>query len=219
MQTEPLHQHQLFSSPSFSTYSSDALAHIAARVIHELHNDPNSLNDVTLSASPKQNDNLTPDQEQNDDVADDFEFAFLSTNPVPSPVSADDIFHNGQITPTYPLFDRTLLNGVVSVTPIASSGDAETAPRRRRLPLKMLMADDSKDLDGVAAGDYCVWTPSCKKSSSTGSSSSLKRWKLRDLLHRSHSDGKHGSVVDGGASVGMDGYPSKRRLGFGWVVQ
>lgn len=38
------------------------------------------------------------------------------------------------------------------------------------------------DLAGVAEGTYCVWTPPSKKSSS-------KRWKLFDLLHRSHSEG------------------------------
>ncbi|XP_052311788.1 uncharacterized protein LOC127905776 [Populus trichocarpa] len=43
---------------------------------------------------------------------------------------------------------------------------------------------------------YCVWAPkkeegspgSCKKSSSTGSNS--KRWKFKDFIHRSNSDGK-----------------------------
>ena len=51
--------------------------------------------------------------------------------------------------------------------------------------------DSSKELEGVAEGTYCVWTPrACKKSSSARSSSS-RRWKLRDLLLiRSHSDGK-----------------------------
>lgn len=223
MQTQPLHQ--LSSSPSFSCYSSETLAQIAARVIHELRIDPNSLNDTTLSHPCQQNHNLNLIPEPNDAVPDDFEFAFLSTDPISSPVSADDIFHNGQITPTYPLFDRTLLNGVVSVSPIAPANH-ETAPRRRRLPLKKLMADDGKELDGVAA---CVWTPPSKKSSSTGSSS--KRWKLRDLLLRSHSDGKKESLLfpgpggklssahKGGAGAAKDGYRSKRKLGIGWVVQ
>ncbi|XP_004508867.1 uncharacterized protein [Cicer arietinum] len=209
MQTEPLHQQQQFSSPSFSSYSSQTLAQIATRVIQQLHTDPNSLNDDT----PKLNDAVCDDF--------DFEFAFASTDFVSCPVSADDIFHNGQITPTYPLFDQTLLNGVVSLS--------ETVPHRRRLPLKKLMEDDGEELDGVAADSYCVWTPPCKKSSSTGSAS--KRWKFRDLLLRSHSDGKkdsllffnsagkHSSAVDGGTGAAKDGYRSKRKLGISWVVQ
>lgn len=229
MQTEPLHQFS--SSPSFSSYSSETLAQIAARVIHELSTDPNSLlynDDTTLFSDSchQQNDTTltTTTPRRNDAVVDDddFEFTFLSIDPVSSPVSADDIFHNGQITPTYPLFDRTLLNGVVSIPP----ADVETAPRRRRLPLKTLMADDGNELDGAATGTYCVWTPPCKKSSSTGSSSS-KRWKLRDLLPRSHSDGKkesllflgpsggkNGSAGNGGAGAAKDGRRSKRKLLF-----
>ncbi|XP_061352932.1 uncharacterized protein LOC133297751 [Gastrolobium bilobum] len=58
------------------------------------------------------------------------------------------------------------------------------------------------DLEGVQAGTYCVWTPNspqaspnrCKKSNSTGSSSTSKRWKLLDLLRRSNSDRKESFV-------------------------
>jgi hypothetical protein len=189
--------HQQFSSPSFSSYSTDTLPQIATRVIHN--------NDHTL----------------NDDF--EFDFTFLSTEPVP----AGDIFHNGQIKPTYPypLFDQSLLNGVVSTI-------AETAPCRRRLPLKKLMEEDGEEFDGVAPDTYCVWTPPCKKSSSTGSTS--KRWKFRDLLLRSHSDGKkesllffnpggkHSSAVNGGAGAGSaknENNRSKRKLGISWVIQ
>ncbi|XP_045789943.1 uncharacterized protein LOC123884776 [Trifolium pratense] len=199
-QTEPS-LHQQFSSPSFSSYSSNNLSQIATKVI--------------------QNDTVV-----NDDF--EFDFTFLSTEPVP----AGDIFHNGQITPTYPLFDKSLLNGVVSVSPVLPS-NAETDPRRRRLPLKKLMEEDVEELfDGVAPDTYCVWTPPCKKSSSTGSTS--KRWKFRDLLLRSHSDGKKESLLffnpggkqssavkGGGAGAGAakDGYKSKRKLGISWVIQ
>ncbi|KAJ1398221.1 hypothetical protein SESBI_31217 [Sesbania bispinosa] len=198
MPTEPLRQLSS-SSPSFSSYSSETFAQIAARVIHELRNDSNSLNDTHFDS-----------WQQNDDVVDDdFEFSFLSTDPISSPVSADDIFENGQIRPTYPLFDRTLLNDVALVSPI----NAETAPRPRRLPLRKLMFEtedeNGNELDGVDAETYCVWTPSCKKSSSTGSTTS-KRWKLRDLLHRSHSDGKKDKLAgNGGSGAAKDG---KRKL-------
>lgn len=206
METEPLH-HQ-FSSPSFSSYSSDSLAQTATRVI------------LTDDSSQQNHNNNTV----NDDF--EFDFTFLSTDSVLS-VPADDIFHNGQITPTYPLFDQSLLNGVVS----RSHDLPETAPRRRRLPLKKLMENDGegKELDGVAEGTYCVWTPPCKKSSSTGSET--KRWKFQDLLLRSNSDGKKDSLLfftSGGkknsavhdvAGAAKDGFRSKRKLGISWIIQ
>ncbi|KAI3858224.1 hypothetical protein MKW92_014053 [Papaver armeniacum] len=73
---------------------------------------------------------------------------------------------------------------------------------------------DVDELDNLPAGTYCVWKPkqqsstasspdTCKKSKSTGSSSSSasrsattvaasvsKRWRFRDFLFRSNSDGK-----------------------------
>ncbi|KHN30906.1 hypothetical protein glysoja_017443 [Glycine soja] len=159
-------------SPSFSSYSSETLAEIAARVIEELRHEPSSLSDDDDDAlfppweNLNDNENFLPQNdeppEQNDD--DDFEFAFFP--------------NNNNIAPT----------------------------PRRRLPLRKLMfeegetaswsTDESVDLEGVAEGAYCVWTPNSvgserKKSNSTGSTS--KRWKLRvrDLLLRSHSDGKN----------------------------
>ncbi|KAL7219903.1 hypothetical protein ACSBR2_012880 [Camellia fascicularis] len=79
-----------------------------------------------------------------------------------------------------------------------------------QIPLGKLMSEDcnppscssseADELDRVPAGTYYVWKPKsdtsavaeslerCKKSSSTGSS---KRWKFRDLLYQSNSDGKN----------------------------
>lgn len=187
------------STPSFSSYSSETLAQIAARVIHELSTDPqNSLSLHHQDWEQQLNDT-------DNDKDDDFEFAFVSGDTNTSPVSADDIFYNGQIRPTYPLFDRNLLNGVVCLSSIPAT-DIETQARPRRLSLRKLMfeeergaggsscssSDDGNELNGVAPETYCVWTPPApkKKSNSMGSSSS-KRWKLRDLLLlRSNSDGK-----------------------------
>ncbi|KAG5049851.1 hypothetical protein AAZX31_04G166400 [Glycine max] len=200
-------------SPSFSSYSSETLAEIAARVIEELRHEPSSLSDDDDDAlfppweNLNDNENFLPKNdeppEQNDD--DDFEFAFVSRD-LASPVSADDIFYNGQIKPMYPIFGVVPSNdAVLSFFP----NDNNIAPTpRRRLPLRKLMfeegetascsssTDESVDLEGVAEGAYCVWTPNSvgserKKSNSTGSTS--KRWKLRvrDLLLRSHSDGKN----------------------------
>ncbi|KAI3921052.1 hypothetical protein MKX01_036031 [Papaver californicum] len=74
-------------------------------------------------------------------------------------------------------------------------------------------SSEADELDNLPAGTYCVWKPkqsstrissslpdTCKKSKSTGSSSSSsqsvsttsvsKRWRFRDFLFRSNSDGK-----------------------------
>ncbi|XP_027368849.1 uncharacterized protein LOC113874835 [Abrus precatorius] len=173
---------QQSSSPSFGRYSSETLADIAARVIQELHSD-------TLSDSAEENDNLI--NPKHDDVPNDFEFSFSSTHPDSSPVSADDIFYNGQIRPIYPhpLFDSNSLNPI----PHGETPPLESPPRR--LPLRKLMLEDRETPNdsSVPAGPYCVWTPSCKKSVSTRRFS-LKRWKLRDLLNGSHSDGKKESL-------------------------
>lgn len=186
------------STPSFSSYSSETLAQIAARVIHELSTD--SQNSLSLDDN-RDWEQLNHNDNDNDD---DFEFAFVSGDTNSSPVSADDIFYNGQIRPTYPLFDRNLLDGVVCLSSIPAT-DTETQARPRRLSLRKLMfeeereaggsscssSDDGNELNGVAPEMYCVWTPPAKKKSNSMGSSSSKRWKLRDLLLlRSSSDGK-----------------------------
>ncbi|KAE9610073.1 hypothetical protein Lal_00006356 [Lupinus albus] len=176
-----------FATPSFSSYSSQNVAQIAARVIHQL---------TTLGDHSN----------ENDDEEDDFEFALLSGDHNSSPVSADDIFSNGHIRQTYPLFDRTLLyDDVVRVT------NTPSPPPRRRLPLRKLMmeeeggdscsassSDDSNELNGVPQGTYCVWTPPVNKKSNSMGSLTSKRWKLRDLLLRSNSDGKKGQFFSMG---------------------
>ncbi|KAI4336141.1 hypothetical protein L6164_014708 [Bauhinia variegata] len=209
-------------SPSFSSYSSETLAEIAARVIEELRRDSHSLSDDAHYASWETQDFLHHNDDRNElddgvaDDNDDFEFAFVCREPESSPVSADDIFYNGQIKPMYPLFDRNLFfaqypdftprNDSVVSTSAAPTGK-ETAPspvRRHRLPLRKLMFEeretsslssstseaDDDGLNNLAPGTYCVWSAksATKKSNSTGSTS--KRWKLRDLLLRSHSEGK-----------------------------
>ncbi|WVZ19483.1 hypothetical protein V8G54_006805, partial [Vigna mungo] len=216
---EPSFHHEKASpSPSFSSYSSETLAEIAARVIEELRRDPHSHDDALFPAWENDDDNHFTAQNndfsvqndestaQNDDDDNSFEFAFVSHD-LASPVSADDIFYNGQIKPMYPIFGVPSHDDVLSV-PNTIDGTATTPEgtvRRRRLPLRKLMfeegetascsssTDESVDLEGVAEGAYCVWTPNSvgrerKKSNSTGSAS--KRWKLRDLLLRSHSEGK-----------------------------
>ncbi|CAJ1975140.1 unnamed protein product [Sphenostylis stenocarpa] len=210
------HHDKASPSPSFSSYSSETLAEIAARVIEELRRDPYSDDDVDAlfptweKEKENKNDNdftVQNDEptEQNDEDDFEFEFAFVSRD-LASPVSADDIFYNGQIKPMYPIFGVPAHDDVLSVPNTTNTAATpEGTARRRRLPLRKLMfeegettscsssTDESVDLEGVAEGAYCVWTPNSvgrerKKSNSTGSAS--KRWKLRNLLLRSHSDGK-----------------------------
>ncbi|KAG6633111.1 uncharacterized protein LOC122289022 [Carya illinoinensis] len=148
---------------------------------------------------------------------DDFEFAFVCREPYSSPISADEIFYNGRIRPVHPIsiFDQSL---VVNYS-LTKRTDSSKKSRLRRPPLRKLMTEEREreaascstseadELDGVPTGTYCVWTPKkgqakaeaapsshdgCKKSNSSGSS---KRWKLRDYLHRSNSDGNETFVV------------------------
>ncbi|MED6180991.1 hypothetical protein PIB30_015214 [Stylosanthes scabra] len=230
-------------SPSFSSYSSETLADIAARVINELRQNPHQ-NDAAVSdvleddhdslfqpwedknENENENDN-NHDQNDDQEEEDEFEFTF-SRHQNTSPISADDIFYNGQIKPMYmyPLFGNPLTNdinnGAVSSVPVPHNNydDDASATVRRRLPLRMLMFEDSSSendsvvdednsLETVPEGTYCVWNPNNakvaamdrnnKKSNSTGtsSSSSSKRWKIRELLLRSHSDGKGNKNRDG----------------------
>ncbi|CAL9031066.1 unnamed protein product [Prunus brigantina] len=211
-------------SPSFNTYSSsDRLAQIAARVVSELtsqdhqltHDEPDweSLyathhleeeEEVKQHHRQPQNDEEAEEEEEEEE----FEFAFVGRDAHTSPISADEIFSNGQIRPVYPLFDQGLLkehNDVVSPKKVNGDADAvnknskaATMPKQRRLPLRMLMIEEERetascssseadDLENLPPGTYCVWAPPKTKSSSAGSS---KRWKFRDLLYRSSSDGK-----------------------------
>lgn len=183
-------------SPSFNSYSSANLADIAARVVQEFRHENPDLDDSDIYDWEVESLSLEDEQEQQDKEEEEFEFSFCCKKPDTSPISADEIFLNGQIKPTYPLFDTTLIS------------QPNTTPKKHRLPLRTLMNEDrqtattttsscsSSELDSVEPGTYCVWKPSkeskespngCKKSNSTGSS---KRWKFRDLLYRSNSDGK-----------------------------
>ncbi|XP_059592306.1 uncharacterized protein LOC100852726 [Vitis vinifera] len=127
-------------------------------------------------------------------------------DPDSSPISADDIFFNGQIRPMFPLFNRDLLFAD------SHEGDSEASGKASPLrpPLRKLFVEksehpssssssESDELEGVAPETYCAWSEkaveaspgACKKSSSTGFS---KFWRFRDLVLRSNSDGKDAFV-------------------------
>lgn len=199
-------------SPSFSSYSSsETLAQIAARVIEELRWDPHSVSDDETLLHPWENDT---ESVVNDDIPiqndDGFEFAFVSRDPTTSPVSADDIFYNGQIKPMYPtILDEN--DAVSSFSPIPNKSQDAAETKRRRPPLRKLMSEeretascssstseagDSVDLEGAEEGSYCVWNPNSvtirersKKSNSANSVS--KRWKLRNLVLGGYSEGSN----------------------------
>ncbi|TMX03688.1 hypothetical protein EJD97_014865 [Solanum chilense] len=155
------------------------------------------------------NDNDNNDNHENqvhihdDDDEDDFEFAFVTEGSNQfSPISADEIFYNGQIRP---IFNRDLSFN-------DNNSEKVSTPKKtksNRVSLRKLFNEDrdiasssssseADDLEGISPGTYCLWKPKLaeespsdqlrKKSNSTGSSS--KRWKLRDFTHRSNSEGK-----------------------------
>ncbi|KAJ7945869.1 DUF1645 family protein [Quillaja saponaria] len=174
-------------SPSFNSYSSEKLAEIAARVIEEIRRDTDS-DDALFSDSWEENvygNCSTGVREDVEEDEDEFEFAFVTREPDPSPISADEIFYNGQIRPIYPIFDQSLLDGEDGIVshPNGDVGSAvvsrtiaskETVSvHEHRLPLRKLMfgeqdtesfssstsETDDNDLDGVPSGTYCVWNP------------------------------------------------------------
>ncbi|KAK4427137.1 hypothetical protein Salat_1482600 [Sesamum alatum] len=217
-------------SPSFNSYSNTKLAEIAARVAGEF--DPDELYgefcfDRRRNSAVQRVDgggiseNRVAEGEESEDE-EEFEFAFVTReSEMLSPISADEIFHDGKIRPVYPVFNRGVLLGGVG---FGNENEKENGVRdsvsskgpRVRLPLRKLFIEEREttvttsssssseadELDGVAAETYCVWRPKeaaeeedgrCKNSGSAGSTS--KRWKLRDLLHRSHSEGSKDSFV------------------------
>ncbi|XP_057491012.1 uncharacterized protein LOC130776818 [Actinidia eriantha] len=180
---EPDEQPEALSfCPSFSSYSSDVFAQIATKVTEE------SVTDAKLSTS-------------NDlDGDDDFEFDL---------VSGEEVLCDGRIREIFPIFNRDLL------IHDDRSGDVKPDVSNLRLSLKNLFIGEREErgppssssssevdeFESIPDGTYCFWRPKlvdaspsrCKKSNSTGSAS--KRWRIRDLLRRSNSDGKDSLVL------------------------
>nr|GMC50084.1 uncharacterized protein LOC109178030 [Ipomoea batatas]GMD56213.1 uncharacterized protein LOC109178030 [Ipomoea batatas] len=181
--------------PSFSSYSSDRLAEIAARTADEFKRE---------SSAPVEFIAEELDEEE------DFEFSLV---PEHSEAFADECFYDGQIGSVFPVFNRKLLLDAEQDRG-DDEGKEELCDRdvdsSIRIPLRDLFVQGKEDndlepqssssssevdeLESLPPGTYCVWRPKrnesfpteCKKSSSTGSAS--KRWKLRDLLRRMNSD-------------------------------
>ncbi|KAK4779093.1 hypothetical protein SAY86_006621 [Trapa natans] len=202
----------LSPSPSLTCCISGSsnLAEIAARVARELSLQEDGLEDDVRDAGeffhnsepnlPQLDDDeaTAAAPEEYDGGGGDFEFTFACGVPGSSPVSADEIFHNGRIRPAY---EYTSL--------IQSSSEDYRKQRPRRPTLKVLMSEDDRKSGqppehGLSfsswseseerEGTYCVWVPReamnkrCTKSSSSGTDSWT--WKLKHLLlqNRSKSD-------------------------------
>lgn len=177
--------------PSFNSYSTDKIADIADRVSREQFRGVESQNDAA-------------------GCSDESDFEFVTFRK-----AADGVFFDGYAGPVFPVFDRDLLTEDES----GRDSNAEEDAIALQFPMRKLLIDDEDqargdrdppsssssdvdDLESVPPGTYCVWTPksataspsTCKKSKSTGSSSSSKRWKLLNLMRRSNSDGKDSFV-------------------------
>ncbi|KAL1537129.1 hypothetical protein AAHA92_29683 [Salvia divinorum] len=165
------------TSPSFNSYSTDRLPEIAVQIAAEMSRD-------------------------DDEDDGDFEFSLVRND---KELSAEDFVYDG---PIYPVFNRDLL-------PRDGGDQCESSVN---VPLSQLLLEDRRggddnnnppscssseadELESVPAGTYCVWRPKapdlpspmrCRKSKSTGSAST--RWKFRDLMRRSKSDGKDSLV-------------------------
>ncbi|KAG6398231.1 hypothetical protein SASPL_139686 [Salvia splendens] len=170
-----------YMSPSFNSYSSDRLAEIAVQIAVEKIGDDNEEDD------------------------EDFEFSLVRED---NELSAEDFVYDGQLGPIFPVFNRDLL--------LSDGGGDDQRDSSVQVPLSQLLLEDRRggddnppscssseadELESVPAGTYCVWRPKacdlpspsrCKKSKSTGSASN--RWKFRDLMRRSNSDGKDSLV-------------------------
>ncbi|XP_031106037.1 uncharacterized protein LOC116010679 [Ipomoea triloba] len=238
----------LLTSPSTDRCSDNNLVEIAERVVEEFRAEQGEAgsefsdgddtfsgmeSDETLVSGEASEDGVGVEEEEEEkssDVEEDFEFefAFAPRETAFSPISADEVFCNGQIRPIFPVHKRNLLigeeeflNGNCNSVAVSNYGvdqriSSTPQPVKPRLPLRKLFTEEREtlsscssseadELDGVPAETYCVWRPKpaddqlspgrCKKSNSTGSGSgSSKRWKFRDLLYRSNSDGKDAFV-------------------------
>lgn len=211
-------------SPSFHLYSDVAAAKGGGDfnklgVFEVPENEVSFIPDISDENEKKQpkledeeeKEHVEEEENEEEEGGEEEEFTFSCTNPDGSPISADDVFVNGQIRPIFPIFNRDLLFGGGYDGDLKSKVDSLSL----RPPLRKLFveerdgssesASESDELESVPAETYCEWSGAasgrgkaveaspelCKKSNSTGFS---KLWRFRDLVHRSNSDGKDAFV-------------------------
>ncbi|KAG8388593.1 hypothetical protein BUALT_Bualt02G0141700 [Buddleja alternifolia] len=161
--------------------------------------------------------------EDDDDEEEDEEFEFSivrSDSERSSQITADQIFDNGKIRPVYPIINTDLLIGDGHMkTNIQNENEKENGLRSLdspksasaiRLPLRKLFieerettmttssssSEEAEELDrlpAIARPKTAAEGESREKNSSAGCKP--KKWKFRDLLQRSNSDGSKDSFV------------------------
>ncbi|KAM7487307.1 LOW QUALITY PROTEIN: hypothetical protein LguiB_024791 [Lonicera macranthoides] len=159
---------------------------------HSLFKPISALNQLQLTLSDDNNNTEKSSQieDQKDEEGDGDgdgdgdEFSFITSSDK-SAISADDVFHDGQIRPIFPLFNRDLL-----FSDYDNHSSSSEFPLRS--PVKVFVeapphpsssSSETDKNDGVAEGPYCAWSKKpteaspdgCKKSNSTGFS---KLWRL-----------------------------------------
>ncbi|KAK9276694.1 hypothetical protein L1049_006230 [Liquidambar formosana] len=207
-------------SPSFNTFSSEEYAEISAKLSEDfggklnfnfagtqtekILDEESSKDEKPPEAQDQAEGGEEEEEEDDDDDDEDYEFSFVSADPDAPPINAEDIFQNGQIRPMFPIFNRDLLFAG------GYDGDSKSSydTTYLRSPLRKLFVEEgdhpstsseSDELGGVPDGTYCAWSGKvveassavCEKSNSTGFS---KRWRFRDLVKRSNSDGRDAFV-------------------------
>ena len=181
-------------SPSFNKFSGTVFPDVAGKFTHDF--------EVKLHLTTDKPKKEQEEKSNNQPEMEEEEFSFVCLNPEGSPISADDVFQNGQIRPVFPLFNQDLLFALENGSVLKSEdGDVPLRP-----PLRKLFVEDSSDTTSSSlsepAGPYCDWmrggrtveetSPgTCKKSNSTGF---CKLWRFRDLMLRSNSDGRDAFV-------------------------
>ncbi|KAL0417036.1 UNVERIFIED_CONTAM: hypothetical protein Slati_3535500 [Sesamum latifolium] len=190
-------------SPSFNSYSNTKLAEIAARVVEEfdseeLYDEFYFEREESSAAGRVEEEGVSVEGDRGNDVVtegdadeddEEFEFAFVTRDSeLPSPISADEIFHNGQIRPVYPVFNRDLFLGDVDFRQgngkengVQNSG-SEKGPTIR-LPLRKLFIEERET----------TMTMTTTSSSSSSEADDLGEFRL--IHTASHSDGSKDRFV------------------------
>ncbi|GMH01608.1 hypothetical protein Nepgr_003447 [Nepenthes gracilis] len=187
----------LTASSIISTYEREGLTEIAGEVNEESNLEvPDEAEKEERGAQGLSQHDVLEDE-------DDYEFSFICGE-TKSPISAEDIFQNGQIRPLFQFV-------VEDQNPDTVTHDYDEKSRSVGIPIKKMfvgrsdLSSEAEDANRDEEGPHCAWTaaaavPSeatcsspetCKKSNSTGFS---KLFRFRDLLIRSYSDGKDAFV-------------------------
>jgi hypothetical protein len=140
----------------------------------------------------------------------EFEFPFVSqeSGAGAGAAAADELFADGRIRASYPVFGR-VLDEAAAPAPRAPLGRLFQLERARTSSVasrsssssssSSTAADADAGVDGASPDSYCLWTPGSSPASSpsrpprkSGSTGSVARWRrIGELVvGRSHSDGK-----------------------------